>query len=119
MAKNIKKIRQNNPVVARMDGGIDWETFFAQEDAKNGSSEDSGNSEPAAFAWIDKITDTVTDLWNTIGGPIFGIVQPTVPDGGVAPGQIVKTDTKSTVKYLVIGLILIVAIVLIMRYVKK
>lgn len=119
MAKNIKKIRQNNPVVARMDGGIDWKEFYAQEDAKNGSSEDSGNSEPAAFAWIDKITDTVMDLWDGIGGPIFGIINPKEPDGGVAPGQIVKTDTKSTVKYLIIGLILIVAIVLIMRYVKK
>lgn len=118
MAKNIKKIRQNNPLVARMDGGIDWDEFYAQEDAKNGSSEDSGNSGTTALSWVDGITDSVIRLWQNIGSPIF-FGSGAGSSGDVAPGQIVTTETRSTVKYLIIGLILIVAIVLIMRYVKK
>lgn len=79
---------------------------YAQEDAKNKT--------PAWVGITESIADTAINLFDGIVKPLLGISSTST--GGVT----IETEQKdSTMKYLIIGAVIIVAIVLIMKFAKK
>lgn len=84
---------------------------YAREDAKNNTT---SSSSPVWVGITESIADTAINLFDGIVKPLLGIGS--TGTGGVT----IETEQKdSTMKYLIIGAVIIVAIVLIMKYIKK
>lgn len=79
---------------------------YAQEDAKS--------STPAWVGITESIADTAINLFDGIVKPLLGI------SSTGTSGVTIETEQKdSTMKYLIIGAVIIVAVVLIMKFAKK
>lgn len=114
--RNIRKIRQaNTPIppqvsqvsfVANADGGSN-----SNDNGKDGK--DSNEKKTPWWNIADSLADTVVKIYD-------GIVDPILFGGGKYTGEVsIRQEKDNTAKYLIIGGVIIVALVLIMKYVKK
>lgn len=112
---NIKKYRTKTPIAGfdfsiadppKMDD-ILAETY-AREDAKAAAN--------APSKWtqnVDSIVDSASKLFGNIIAPIFGW------DGQPSNTYIVPNSKENITKYIIIGVVIIVALVLLLKFVKK
>lgn len=117
--RNIRKIRQANTPIppqvsfasARFVANADGES---NNNNNNNNSDDSGGNKWNKGIGIAKgISDILIDLYD-------GIVDPILFGGGKYTGEVsIRQEKDNTAKYLIIGGVIIVALVLIMKYVKK
>lgn len=114
--RNIRKIRQTNTPIPQASFAA---ARLANADGESNNSDsgkdedkDSGKKTP----WwniADSLADTVVKIYD-------GIVDPILFGGGKYTGEVsIRREKDNTAKYLIIGGIIIVALVLIMKYVKK
>lgn len=114
--RNIRKIRQTNTPIPQASFAA---ARFANADGNNNSDSDKDSSkdnEKKTPWWdiVDSLADTVVNLYD-------GVVDPILFGGkGKYTGEVsIKQEKDNTAKYLIIGGVIIVALVLIMQYVKK
>lgn len=120
--RNIRKIRQaNTPIppqasfasarLANADGESN-----NNSDSDKDSGKDNGKDNGKKTPWwniADSIADTVVKIYD-------GVVDPILFGGGKYTGEVsIRQEKDNTAKYLIIGGVIIVALVLIMKYVKK
>ena len=113
--RNIRKIRQTNtpiPTTASFASA----RFVANADGESNSNDNNKDSNEKKTPWwniADSLADTVVKIYD-------GIVDPILFGGGKYTGEVsIRQEKDNTAKYLIIGGIIIVALVLIMKYVKK
>lgn len=108
--RNIRKIRQaNTPIPPQV-------SFIANADGESNSNDNSKDGNEKKTPWwniADSLADTVVKIYD-------GIVDPILFGGGKYTGEVsIRQEKDNTAKYLIIGGVIIVALVLIMKYVKK
>lgn len=115
--RNIRKIRQTNTPIPQASFAA---ARLANADGESNTNSDSGKDEDKDSGkktpwWniADSIADTVVKIYD-------GVVDPILFGGGKYTGEVaIKQEKDNTAKYLIIGGVIIVALVLVMRYVKK
>lgn len=115
--RNIRKIRQANTPIPPQVSQV---SFVANADGESNtnsdSDKDSGKDNDKKTPWwniADSIADTVVKIYD-------GVVDPILFGGGKYTGEVsIRQEKDNTAKYLIIGGVIIVALVLIMKYVKK
>lgn len=115
--RNIRKIRQTNTPIPQASFAA---ARLANADGKSNNNSDSGKDEDKDSGkktpwWniADSLADTVVKIYD-------GIVDPILFGGGKYTGEVsIRQEKDNTAKYLIIGGVIIVALVLIMKYVKK
>lgn len=114
--RNIRKIRQANTPIPPQVSQV---SFVANADGgsnSNDNGKDSKDSNEKKTPWwniADSLADTVVKIYD-------GIVDPILFGGGKYTGEVsIRQEKDNTAKYLIIGGVIIVALVLIMKYVKK
>lgn len=116
--RNIRKIRQTNTPIPQASFAA--ARFVANADGESNNNSDSGKDENKDSGkktpwWniADSLADTVVKIYD-------GIVDPILFGGGKYTGEVsIRQEKDNTAKYLIIGGVIIVALVLIMKYVKK
>lgn len=114
--RNIRKIRQTNTPIPQASFAA---SRLANADGESNNNSDSGkdDKDDKKTPWwniVDSLADTVVNLYD-------GVVDPILFGGkGKYTGEVaIKQEKDNTAKYLIIGGVIIVALVLVMRYVKK
>lgn len=111
--RNIRKIRQANTPIPPQVSQV---SFVANADGESNSNDNNKDSNEKKTPWwniADSLADTVVKIYD-------GIVDPILFGGGKYTGEVsIRQEKDNTAKYLIIGGIIIVALVLIMKYVKK
>lgn len=88
--------------------------LYEQEDGKSGGSSSSSSGTPVWVGVTESIADTAINIFDGIIKPLLGIGSTNTN------GVTIETSEKgNTMKYLIIGIVIIVAIILIMKFVKK
>lgn len=113
--RNIRKIRQaNTPIPPQVSFAP--ARFVANADGESNSNDNNKDSNEKKTPWwniADSLADTVVKIYD-------GIVDPILFGGGKYTGEVsIRQEKDNTAKYLIIGGVIIVALVLIMKYVKK
>ena len=115
--RNIRKIRQTNTPIPQ--ASFASARFVSNADGESNNNSDSGkdDKDDKKTPWwniVDSLADTVVNLYD-------GVVDPILFGGkGKYTGEVaIKQEKDNTAKYLIIGGVIIVALVLVMRYVKK
>lgn len=111
--RNIRKIRQANTPIPPQVSQV---SFVANADGASNSNDNNKDSNENKTPWwniADSLADTVVKIYD-------GIVDPILFGGGKYTGEVsIRQEKDNTAKYLIIGGVIIVALVLIMKYVKK
>lgn len=115
--RNIRKIRKaETPIppqvsfVANADGNP---SRYNTDDEEDESKDDNKEKKTPWWQILDSVADTAVGIYD-------GIVNPILFGGGKYTGNVtIKQEKDNTTKYLIIGGVIIVALVLIMKYVKK
>lgn len=111
--RNIRKIRQANTPIPPQVSQV---SFVANADGGSNSNDNGKDSNEKKTPWwniADSLADTVVKIYD-------GIVDPILFGGGKYTGEVsIRQEKDNTAKYLIIGGVIIVALVLIMKYVKK
>lgn len=115
--RNIRKIRQTNtPIPQASFAAARLANADGESNTNSDSDKDSGKNNDKKTPWwniVDSLADTVVNLYD-------GVVDPILFGGGKYTGEVsIKQEKDNTAKYLIIGGVIIVALVLVMRYVKK
>lgn len=109
--KHIKKIKTTNPLCANF-GSIPEGPHSTPEDAPDYTSGSSGSSSSDTPWW--SIADSIG---NTLISVFQGIVSPLL--GGSSNSVMVVEEKHNTTKFVVYGIIAIVLIVILFKYLKK
>lgn len=111
--RNIRKIRQTNTPIPQASFAA---ARLANADGESNSNDNNKDSNEKKTPWwniADSLADTVVKIYD-------GIVDPILFGGGKYNGEVsIRQEKDNTAKYLIIGGVIIVALVLVMRYVKK
>lgn len=111
--RNVRKIRQTNTPIPQASFAA---ARFANADGESNSNDNGKDSNEKKTPWwniADNLADTVVKIYD-------GIVDPILFGGGKYTGEVsIRQEKDNTAKYLIIGGVIIVALVLIMKYVKK
>lgn len=111
--RNIRKIRQANTPIPPQVSQV---SFVANADGESNSNDNGKDSNEKKTPWwniADNLADTVVKIYD-------GVVDPILFGGGKYTGEVsIRQEKDNTAKYLIIGGVIIVALVLIMKYVKK
>lgn len=116
--RNIRKIRQTNtPIPPQASfASARFANADGESNTNSDSDKDSGKNNDKKTPWwniADSIADTVVKIYD-------GVVDPILFGGGKYTGEVsIRQEKDNTAKYLIIGGVIIVALVLVMRYVKK
>lgn len=115
--RNIRKIRQTNtPIPQASFAAARLANADGESNNNSDSDKDSGKDNGKKTPWwniADSLADTVVKIYD-------GIVDPILFGGGKYTGEVsIRQEKDNTAKYLIIGGVIIVALVLIMKYVKK
>lgn len=114
--RNIRKIRQTNTPIPQ--ASFASARFVANADGESNSN-DNSNSNSGGDKWQKGlgIANGVTDILVRI---YDGIVDPILFGGGKYNGQVtIQQQKDNTTKYLIVGGVIIVALVLIIQFAKK
>lgn len=114
--RNIRKIRQTNTPIPQASFAS---ARFANADGENNNSNDNNNFNSGGDKWQKGlgIANGVTDILVRI---YDGIVDPILFGGGKYNGQVtIQQQKDNTTKYLIVGGVIIVALVLIIQFAKK
>lgn len=117
--RNVRKIRQNNtPIPATASfASARFANADGESNSNNNNNNNSGNSSEDKWQKGIGIAKGISDI---LVGIYDGIVDPILFGGGKYNGQVtIQQQKDNTTKYLIVGGVIIVALVLIIQFAKK